>query len=119
MIVLKPDKTFIYILATEYDHQLNIRRYDSLREAQEAMISEFVDTCGGTSKWVDGWSMDYEKVVERVLDHELGIDNDYDEFRDIMDENNWNVQFYCFKNYAYIENCDGEKYVLEVNTIEV
>ena len=116
MIVLKPEKTFIYILATEYEHQIDLTRYDSLREAQEVMISEFVDT---SSKWVNGWNMNYEKVVERVFDHKLNIDNNDDEFRDIMDKNDWNVQFYCFKNYACVENCDGEKYVLEVNTIEV
>lgn len=119
MIVLKPDKTYIYILATEFEHEINVTKYDSLREAQEVMINEFIDTCGGTSEWVDGWTMTYEEAIKKIIDYDFSIDDTDSEFADIMDKNDYNVRFYCSKDYAFIQNCDEEPYVLSITEVEV
>lgn len=119
MIVLKPDKTYIYILTTEFEHTIRVTKYNSLRQAQEIMINEFIDTCGGTCEWIDDWTITYEEAIQTIIDHNASIDDTDSEFMDIMDKNNYDVGFYCSKDYAYIRNCEGETYVLTITKIEV
>lgn len=119
MIVLKPEKTYVYILATEFEHEINVTKYDSLKEAQEVMINEFIDTCGGTGEWIDGWTMTYEQACQIIIDYDFTINDDDEKFVDIMDENGYDVRFYCSSDYAFIQNCDGETYVLSITEIEV
>lgn len=118
MIVLKPEKTYIYILATEFEHEINVTKYDSLREAQEIMINEFIETCG-TCEWIDGWTMTYEEAIQKILDNGFSINDTDSEFADIMDKNDDDVRFHCSQYSAFIRNYEGETYVLNITEVEV